>query len=158
MCNLADFKHLDLDSYHAGILKAELGLWHRTRATNLKGKTVFEAGAGNGESAQFYLNHGAEHVIAVEPFADLLRKNFRNDKRVTIIPRAIDYINLDGEGCEKNMTVEIHFPHRWRYLTYGYYPDRVSIARLEEYWGSPPRKALRLLNRKILFRLCTRTW
>lgn len=158
MCNLSDFNHLELDAYHEGILKSELEIWHRTRSTNLKGKTVLEVGAGNGESAQFYLNHGAEHVVSIEPFAELLLKNFGADKRVSIIPKPINYINLDGEGCERNMNIEIHFPHRFRYLTQGYFPDRVSIVRLEEYWGHPPRKAARLLSKHVLFPLCRSTW
>ena len=106
MCELKDFSHLQLDEWHFQMLKDELELWHDKYLPI--GKTVLDAGAGNGETAQFYLNHGAQKVICIEPNADLLKHNFSNDPRVIIIDLAIDSVKIDIEGSEINMIVETH--------------------------------------------------
>ena len=122
MCEIADFKHLRLDESHKAILEGELETWHRCYLPI--GKVVLDIGAGNGETAQFYLNHGAEKVICVEPDAKLLRENFGEDPRVVIIPLAVDSIKSDCEGAEKNMVIETHFP---------VYLDKVSTYPLLPY-------------------------
>jgi SAM-dependent methyltransferase len=115
MCSFSDFSHLELDAAHRHLLKTELDLWHRIYLpqTGLENKTVLDVGAGNGETAQFYLNHGAKHVIAIEPEADLLYRNFGKDERVTIIPLAVGLIKSDCEGGEHEMIVEAHMPVRF---------------------------------------------
>jgi hypothetical protein len=110
MCELKDFEHLKLDPYHRGVLERELGKWHKTYLPLKRNiETVLDVGAGNGETAQFYLNHGAKTVICVEPDAKLLSENFANDPRIVIVPHAPDFIKLDGEGCERDMVFETHF-------------------------------------------------
>jgi len=111
MCSLKDFEHLKLDEAHRPILLAELELWHKWYLP-CGVECQLDIGAGNGETAQFYLNHGARHVICIEPDADLLYANFGRDPRVTIIPMALDGIKIDGEGCERNMSLETHFPFK----------------------------------------------
>lgn len=112
MCQLRDFDNLVMDSEHRGMLRAELRAWHRSYLppTSLVGKTVLDIGAGNGETAQFFLNHGAEHVISIEPYAGKLMTNFGKDSRVTIIPRFVNHIKSDCEGGERYMAIETHFP------------------------------------------------
>lgn len=112
MCNLQDFAHLQLDAHHAQILKDELEMWHKNYLPC--GKVVLDIGAGNGETAQFYLNHGAETVIAVEPDAKLLDENFVNDERVIINPFAVDHIKIDIEGAELGMIVETHNSYKFK--------------------------------------------
>ena len=146
MCDLKDFQHLKLDSWHKAILKNELEHWHRWYLP-VKG-TVLDIGAGNGETAQFYLNHGASHVVCIEPETDYLYLNFGKDPRITIIPLAIDSIKIDAEGVERNMVVETHFPVRFRLLN-KIMATQIRIWKLEEDWGSVFRKALR----KIAVRL-----
>src|SRR5437899_4882266 len=110
MCELKDFERLELDNSHRVTLEEELELWHRFYLP--VGKTVLDLGAGCGETAFFYLNHGAEKVICVEGdpgAATLLRKNFGSDPRVTIIPEFINSIKMDIEGAEENMIIETHF-------------------------------------------------
>jgi hypothetical protein len=117
LCKLEDYDYLKLDPNHRTMLINELDYWHSIYLP-VKG-TVLDIGAGNGETAFFYLNHGAEHVICIEPDADLLYENFGNDPRVTIIPYAVNSIKSDCEGGEENMVIETHTAskfvrkHRW---------------------------------------------
>src|SRR5689334_6249284 len=113
MCKLEDFDHLVLDQNHRHILETELDLWHRNYPT---GKYVLDIGAGNGETCQFFLNHGAKRVICIEPDAGLLIQNFAGDPRVTIVPFRVDAIKSDCEGGERNMAIETHFPFFLKYL------------------------------------------
>jgi len=79
---------------------------------SLKNKTVLDVGAGCGESAKFFLDHGASIVIAVEPNRKCwpyLEKNAANH-RLHIVedsfnPQMIydfkpDYVKVDIEGYE----------------------------------------------------------
>jgi hypothetical protein len=140
MCELSDFSNLKLDPYHRKILKDELKQWHTVYLPRegVEG-TVLDVGAGNGETAQLFLNHGAEHVICVEPYSDLLTENFGKDSRVTIVPKAVNLIKVDCEGGERNMVVEVHFQYRWVTLK-----ERINLKtiRLEEYWGNPVRRGI----------------
>lgn len=108
MCSLKDFENLVLDESHRAYLKDELELWHRFYLPIDTTKAQLDIGAGNGETAQFYLNHGASHVICIEPDANLLYKNFGDDSRVTIIPVAVSGGKIDIEGWELNMIIETH--------------------------------------------------
>jgi hypothetical protein len=140
MCEYSDFSNLKLDPPHRKILKDELKQWHRVYLPKDGADgTVLDVGAGNGETAQFFLNHGAEHVICVEPYTDLLVQNFGRDSRVTIVPKAVNLIKVDCEGGERNMVIEVHFQYRWVKLKEGV---NLKTIRLEEYWGNPARKAV----------------
>jgi hypothetical protein len=108
MCRIGDFEHLRLDGDHRSILENELDGWHRNYLP--VGKSVLDIGAGDGETCQFYLNHGAEHVICIEPDASRLFQNFGKDDRVTILPFAVDTIKSDCEEGERRMVFETHFP------------------------------------------------
>lgn len=84
---------------------------------DLKGKTVLDVGAGCGETAFFYLRHGAKKVLCVEPntcVLRLLRQNCTENKwDVEIIPekfnlgilkkQSFDFMKMDGEGCEREL-------------------------------------------------------
>jgi predicted RNA methylase len=77
------------------------------------GRTVLDVGAGCGETALFYLKHGAQRVVCIEgdeKALELLARNFGHDNRVTIVPVMIDSIKIDIEGGEENLVVESHFP------------------------------------------------
>ena len=122
MCELEDFKHLELDDEHKNILENELRDWHEWYLP--VGDNVLDIGAGNGETAQFYLNHGAKKIICIEPKSELLTKNFGNDNRVIIVPYRVDNIKSDCEGGEKNMIVETHFP---------FYIEQLKNSSLQSY-------------------------
>ncbi len=127
MCSPDDYKHLWLEpTHHARYVDPadknyELDLWHQwyLPPDGVEGKTVVDMGAGCGETAQFYLLHGAKHVIAIESethFVDFLKHNFAQDPRVTIVQAHIDMVKMDIEGGEKNMLVETHFVPYWKPL------------------------------------------
>ncbi len=113
MCKLKDFELLDILPEHRGLLEHELEAWHRDYLPVKRGATVLDLGAGCGETALFYLNHGAGKVIAIEgnPKAYAkLKKNFRNNPRVLPLRAMINKIKCDIEGGEEDMVVETHFP------------------------------------------------
>lgn len=147
MCTIDDFKHLKLDSEHSRILRNELAMWHKIYLPC--GDYPIDIGAGNGETAQFYLNHGAKAVLSIEPDSDILRENFGNDPRITIWDFPVTFIKSDCEGGEKNATFEIHFPYRVRILKRSF-PYHGAIVRIEEDWGRPARRFLRLICAKLL--------
>jgi hypothetical protein len=148
MCEYSDFSNLKLDPPHRKILKDELKQWHRVYLPKDGADgTVLDVGAGNGETAQFFLNHGAEHVICVEPYSDLLVQNFGKDSRVTIVPKAVNLIKVDCEGGERNMVIEVHFQYRWVKLREGV---NLKTIRLEEYWGNPVRKGVLKVFLKVM--------
>jgi SAM-dependent methyltransferase len=83
---------------------------------SLKGKTVLDVGAGYGETAFFYLEHGASKIICVEPdtkASSVLRENARsNNWDVEIVPKEFDlgilnekfdFMKMDCEGCERQL-------------------------------------------------------
>lgn len=54
---------------------------------SVKGKIVLDVGAGEGETAKFFLDHGAEKVICIEPDPKafkLLELNARNRNMVCL--------------------------------------------------------------------------
>jgi hypothetical protein len=117
MCNIEDFAQLAMTPDLRENLQYELNMWHKhyLPVTGI----VLDIGAGCGETALFYLNHGATHVVCVEgdPRAvECLRQNFGGDNRVTIVPRYISVIKSDIEGWEKGMVLEIHGNLKWKKL------------------------------------------
>jgi len=83
---------------------------------SLEGMTVLDIGAGCGETAWFFLRHGAEKVIAIEKDVDRCKLMTRNKNRlglnIEIIPREFnmcdlnrhhDFIKCDIEGYEMEM-------------------------------------------------------
>jgi hypothetical protein len=141
MCTLKDFDNLQLTPYHRKLLKEELQGWHdlylnpARKFHKVNGlMTVMDLGAGCGESAWFYLNHGAERVIAVENDPDavkLLHANFDNDPRVTIINAGVSTIKIDIEGWEEGTVIETHFRPRFRMIR-GPFGMGLRMFRLEK--------------------------
>ncbi len=81
---------------------------------SIRGKTVLDVGAGCGETALFYLSHGANKVICVETnprSLSFLEENAKaNMWNVQIVPGffnldmlnyPIDFVKMDCEGCEE---------------------------------------------------------
>jgi len=142
MCELKDFDRLELDNDHRVTLEGELELWHRAYLP--VGKTVLDLGAGCGETAQFYLNHGAEKVISIESDSncyDMLRSNFANDHRVIPILAHIDSIKCDIEGGERDLVIETHFP--FKFIKIKELIPNVVLWRIKEDWGNIVTKAAR---------------
>ena len=147
MCEIGDYRRLKLTETHRSYVETELQQWHDWYLP--VGSTVLDLGAGCGETTFLYLNHGAKRVIAVESDPEavmLLRENFANDDRVTIIDAHIDSIKTDIEGSERNMIIETHFPFKLRKIKA--LTRDVTIWRLSEDWGNIFTKAMRLLAEK----------
>lgn len=81
--------------------------------SGLSGKTILDVGAGCGESAAFFFEHGAFRVIGIEPTAkgiQCLRDNATTNRwNLEIIPRGFrlsdlkmdfDFLKVDIEGGE----------------------------------------------------------
>jgi len=142
MCELKDFDRLELDNDHRVTLEGELELWHRAYLP--VGKTVLDLGAGCGETAQFYLNHGAEKVISIESDSNcynMLRSNFADDHRVIPILAHIDSIKCDIEGGERDLVIETHFP--FKFIKIKELIPNVVLWRIKEDWGNIVSKAAR---------------
>jgi SAM-dependent methyltransferase len=134
------------------MLEEELDDWHRIYVPpkpkhdfgrELLGQTVLDAGAGCGETAQFFLLHGAAHVVCIEGSPDAvdhLRRNFGSNPKVTIVPRFVDFTKLDIEGSEEWLSVETHFPTRFRKIHRNPHAPDVNTYRVE-------RAKLRLTQR-----------
>ena len=135
MCNLSDFASLELDKYHASLLVTELELWHQQYLPC--GKNVLDIGAGCGETAQFYLKHGAQKVVCIEGDAKvlaILHRNFDDDSRVVIVPFMLDHLKIDVDGAEEGMLLETHFPPEFKQI----WRDGNSETRLWRVSQIPP--------------------
>ena len=116
-------------------------MWHLYYLPHkpLAGKTVLDLGAGCGETAKFFLNHGASRVVCIEPDSkclEYLRQNFGKDPRVVIVSDSIDHIKIDIEGAEEGMIFEAHFPVKVRKLSGS---PRATLWRIEKrtgLWGA----------------------
>jgi len=120
MCTLADFEKLSMVPPWNHFLKSELANWHRI--TPYVTGTVVDMGAGCGETAQFYLLHGAERVICFENDPRALKclyANFGEDSRVIIHPFTVNHFKADIEGSERGSIVETHFPVRFHRMDRG---------------------------------------
>lgn len=109
---------LSLEKKHSFLALDEWSFWERCYLPSfpLKGKTVLDVGAGCGETAHFYLLHGASKIIAIESdFAaiKLLCENVKiNNWPVEVVHSyfdlafmnlLFDFMKMDCEGCEKEL-------------------------------------------------------
>ena len=148
MCTLKDFEKIRICQAHLQGVTQELDNWHKYLIPNM-GPDMVDHGAGCGETALLYLNHGAEHILCIEGNKNCLenlRANFANDPRVTIFPY-FARTKMDIDGSERGMIIETHFPYRLRRLIA--LNNFTSLNILEEYWGNPFRKLARRNSRRF---------
>lgn len=106
------------------LYKRQNKVWKKSylSKTNIKGKIILDIGAGCGETAKFFLEHGAKHIIAVENNPDalpFLKLNAKNHPLTVIgqpfntkmleIPH--DFMKMDIEGYEILLLIENVLPH-----------------------------------------------
>ena len=80
---------------------------------DIRGKVVLDVGAGEGESALFFLAHGAKKVVCVEANPLYFKNLIINSKRFSIVPVCkpfcvemlndfiFDFLKVDIEGYEE---------------------------------------------------------
>lgn len=139
MCKINNFEKMGLDRIHPfynvtlrQIVESELGLYHRCYLP-VRG-TVLDVGAGCGEVALFYLNHGAEKVVCVEAnpqCCSIIREVFRDDPRIVLVEARIDSLMVDIEGSEEGMRLETHFPARFRRIWKPSFAPNVTLYQIE---------------------------
>jgi hypothetical protein len=102
-------------NFRVGMIKTETSDWEKHYLpVDLRGKVVLDIGAGEGETAMFFLKHGASKVVCVESCPDAytyLAVNQRNHPhRITAINSkfqisqlniAHDFLKMDIEGYEE---------------------------------------------------------
>lgn len=106
---------MELLKEYSDLASRELEIWERFYLpVDPAGLTVLDIGAGCGETAAFYLAHGAEKVISIEPvpsaFSILKRNVEKNGLNVVTINDFFrlnhlslehDLMKMDIEGAEK---------------------------------------------------------
>ena len=143
--------------------------WEKLYAPiDLQGKTVLDCGAGEGESARFYLGKGAKTVYCIEPDDDafrLLKKNaslhpgivpIQKCFELSDLQRNFDFMKMDIEGYEEVLLVapdlpfpalvEVHsIPERLRFEDRGWktYFQNFNVSKgfgavCYVYWGCYP--------------------
>lgn len=113
-----------LSSYRQNLMLNEYSDWQKHYLPiDMKDKTVLDVGAGEGETALFYLQHGAKRVIAVEASKECYGNLLLNSKLHHIIPAIepfdlshlyafnFDFMKMDIEGYEEILlTTELKKP------------------------------------------------
>lgn len=108
---------------------------------NMKGLTVLDVGAGEGETARFYLEHGAKKVLCIEPDKTCFKKLKENaigkpikcyNERFSLddLKLPFDFMKMDIEGYEEELlgtpnekpcVIELHgLPLRDKFKKAGY--------------------------------------
>lgn len=145
-------KDWDFSSRRSEMLIAEyLDMKTNYLPINISGLTILDVGAGEGETALFYLAYGAKKVICVETNPQCFSNLERNSQRHEIIPALLpfsldmltsykfDFMKMDIEGyeeclldveLEKPSVIEVHgLQLRDRFAEKGY---RISNRILSE--------------------------
>jgi hypothetical protein len=102
-------------AFRIGMIKYEIVDWEKHYLPiNFRGKVVLDVGAGEGETAMFFLKHGASKVVCIESCADAykflaINANNHPDQITAIndkfqlsqlkIPH--DFLKMDIEGYEE---------------------------------------------------------
>jgi len=126
--------------------------------SGLRGKTVLDIGAGCGETAKFFLEHGAAEVIAVEPYDVALRFLRLNavGRSIRVVPQSFStemlslthqFLKMDIEGYEALMipfldsyhgdcSVECHGNYVTdTFMSHGFVGDSVSGVGVKGHTG-----------------------
>jgi len=102
---------LKMRLYLAASVASEIEIWNKYYLpVSVHGKIVLDAGAGNGETALFYLRHGAKRVVAVEKDPTNFRLLQENTRNLGVEPifdsfnisqtEGVDFMKVDVEGGE----------------------------------------------------------
>jgi len=145
--------HWSFSDFRLDLLVAEFERWKtQYLPVDLKGKTVLDVGAGEGETAYFFLLHGAKKVVCIEPDEKSYARLIWNAKGKPIqclqkefqladLEISHDFMKMDIEGWEYLLletelkspaVVELHgLPLRQKFRDKGYrvlYDSQASIG------------------------------
>ncbi|MCW4003530.1 MAG: hypothetical protein NWE95_06425 [Candidatus Bathyarchaeota archaeon] len=136
--------------FRISLILGERDLWDiRYQPVPLKDKTVLDIGAGEGETAKFFLEHGAKKVICIEPDEqafNLLSQNAKNHPQIVPIRKKFElndlkthdfqFLKVDIEGYEEALldtvleqpaVIEVHgLQLRDKFLQQGYRIENFS--------------------------------
>jgi len=154
----ADGIPLSMCDYSRFILLKEWAMWKECYLPpeGVKGATVLDVGAGCGESAYFYFQHGAKRVVAIEPNRECARNYRLNAQRnhwdTVLFERPFqlsdvtgldfDMVKMDCEGGEEALLPLQRLP-RGTYEVHG----RRLIALFKERFGAGAKWVR--VNRKV---------
>jgi hypothetical protein len=104
----------NFSEYRLNMIYHETADWIQNYAPiNVNGLTVLDIGAGEGETAKFYIEHGAKKVICIEPCRNafrILKDNATRHREITPINKPFslsdllishDFLKIDIEGYEE---------------------------------------------------------
>jgi hypothetical protein len=90
-----DLSHWAFSPIRASMYYNEVSSWQAYYLpVDVKGKTVLDVDAGEGESAKFFLEHGAKKVVCIEPDSASYRNLLKNTKRFKGIEALNEYFSL----------------------------------------------------------------
>ncbi|MDE1834966.1 MAG: hypothetical protein KGH64_06555 [Candidatus Micrarchaeota archaeon] len=138
MCTIEDYKILNLSKDFGWYkLSTELKEWHSVYLTDKE--TILDIGAGEGETALFYVLHGAKKVICIEGDKKNYARLVKNAKiiekkynaQIITINAMLGNIKIDIEGGEERMILEQHFAGYWEEVAHSKgIPPATKIYRL----------------------------
>ncbi len=111
--------------YRINMIHGETHDWEKHYLPiDLRGKVVLDVGAGEGETAMFFLQHGASKVVCIEPeleaYSYLAFNQRKHSERITAINSKFelrhlktphDFLKMDIEGYEEVLLgVELDSP------------------------------------------------
>lgn len=143
-----DFPTIILSTKYLAVLLSEWGKWEKQYLPKdgVKGKTILDVGAGNGETAYFYFVHGAKKVISIEPdpyafrILEINQKSHDWDWKLRqeffnlfhLLADDFDFMKMDGEGCEAKL---IYYPPEYlpRHFSLEVHSKRAKNMLLEAF-------------------------
>jgi SAM-dependent methyltransferase len=112
-------ENLLMQRHYASVMLMEernWAAWYLPRGFSLRGKTVLDVGAGNGETASFFFRNGASRVVCIERDRDAARLLSHNARRngwnvqvmhASFEPKFLalqhDFLKMDCEGGEEGL-------------------------------------------------------
>ena len=145
----AQFRNIpnwSLSDSRLDLLVSEFERWEKQYLpADLRGKTVLDVGAGEGETAYFFLLHGAKKVICIEPDEKCYARLVRNaaGKPIQCLHKEFQLADLDILHDFMKMDIE-----GWEYLLL---ETELKMPAAVELHGLPLRQKFRDKGYRVLY-------